>query len=56
MEYDVYLSYGTEGTVDPTIRNVDEVMITEDTYFFYDSEGEILFAAPREKVVYIKKK
>lgn len=56
MDYDVYLSYGTEGTASPTIKGVNEVMITEEAYCFYNSDGQILFAAPKEKVVFIKKK
>jgi len=56
MEYDIYLHYGHEGTVSQSVQEVEEVLITEEAYFFYGVDGQLLFAAPREKVVYVKKK
>lgn len=55
MDYEVYMNYGEENTLSQRVQNVDTLRFDEGSYYFYDSEGVLVFIAPMERVVYIRK-
>ncbi|MER2030950.1 MAG: hypothetical protein ABS903_17445 [Solibacillus sp.] len=54
MSYEVAVAYGNEGLIKQTVYSVDQVVVEDEVYFFYDTEGEVLFSAPLLSVVYVK--
>ncbi len=54
MNYEVAVAHGNEGLIKQNVYGVDDIVVEEEAYFLYDTEGETLFSAPLLSVVYIR--
>lgn len=55
MEYEVFVEYGEDRTGLSKVQGVKEINFFDESYYFYDSEGNVLFISPQKNVIYIKK-
>ncbi|MGN4124827.1 hypothetical protein ACMGD3_07385 [Lysinibacillus sphaericus] len=55
MNYEVAVAYGNEGLIEKIVNGVDEIVVEDEAYFLYDTNGDMIFSAPILSVVYIQK-
>lgn len=56
MDYNVALTFGAEGTSTQLVSNVSDIQFFNESYYFQNETGDVLFIAPLKSVVFIKKK
>ena len=56
LDYEVYISYGTEGTVMQSVSDVESIDTHGDSCIFYNKANEVLFLVQQKQVIFIEKK